>query len=172
MTLWDIFDAWTDSALEAPARDNGTHAERIEELKDYTDACSYRDCWDCAPVTDEEAEKIVDCYENGGVNVDELKGINHVRTYKIEVRYLKDGFWGESFTVDETVDALTAEDAKEDLDPDYVESISSYLNENGDAVPYEEAEIRISPRGQVLAEDDDCSFFVEEQINIKWAVKK
>ena len=44
MTLWDIFDAWTDSALEAPARDNGTHAERIEELKDYTDGCSYRDC--------------------------------------------------------------------------------------------------------------------------------
>ena len=74
--------------------------------------------------------------------------------------------------MDETVDALTAEDAKEDLDPDYVESISSYLNENGDAVPYEEAEIRISPRGQVLAENDDCSFFVEEQINIKWAVKK
>lgn len=88
MTLWDIFDAWTDSALEAPARDNGTHAERIEELKGYTDACSYRDYWDCAPVTDEEAE------------------------------------------------------------------------------------IRISPRGQVLAEDDDCSFFVEEQINIKWVVKK
>ena len=75
MTLWDIFDAWTDSALEAPARDNGTHAERIEELKDYTDACSYRDCWDCAPVTDEEAEKIVDCYENGGVNVN-LSGSN------------------------------------------------------------------------------------------------
>ena len=172
MTLSDIYDAWTDTALEAPARDNGTHAERIEELKGYVDGGSDYYCWDCAPVTDEEAEKIVDCYENGGVNVDELKGINHVRTYKIEVRYLKDGFWGESFTMDETVDALTAEDAKEDLDPDYVESISSYLNENGDAVPYEEAEIRISPRGQVLAEDDDCSFFVEEQINIKWVVKK
>lgn len=172
MTLWDIYDAWTDTALEAPARDNGTHAERIEELKGYVDGGSDYYCWDCAPVTDEEAEKIVDCYENGGVNVDELKGINHVHTYKIEVRYFKDGFWGESFTMDETVDALTAEDAKEDLDPDYVESISSYLNENGDAVPYEEAEIRISPRGQVLAEDDDCSFFVEEQINIKWVVKK
>lgn len=172
MTLWDIFDAWTDSALEAPARDNGTHAERIEELKDYTDACSYRDCWDCVPVTDEEAEKIVDCYENAGVNVNELKGINHVRTYKIEVRHFKDGGWSEFYKMDETVDALTAEEAKDRLNYDYVESISSYLNENGDAVPYEETEIRISPRGQVLAEDDDCSFFVEEQINIKWAVKK
>lgn len=46
MTLWDIYDAWTDTALDAPARDNGTHAERIEELIDYTDACSFRDCWD------------------------------------------------------------------------------------------------------------------------------
>lgn len=30
MTLWDIYDAWTDTALDAPARDNGTHAERVE----------------------------------------------------------------------------------------------------------------------------------------------
>lgn len=44
MTLWDIYDAWTDTALDTPARDNGTHAERIEELIDYTDACSFRDC--------------------------------------------------------------------------------------------------------------------------------
>lgn len=163
MTLWDIYDAWTDTALEAPARDNGTHAERIEELKDYTDACSYRDCWDCAPVTDEEAEKIVDCYENVGVNVDELKGINHVRTYKIEVRHLTDDHsWTEWQTMDETVDAPTSEDVREALDPDYVKSISTYLDEKGDAVPYEETEIYISPRGQWLMDDDGFSFFVED----------
>ena len=80
MTLWDIYDAWTDTALDAPARDNGTHAERIEELKGYVDGCSGYDCWDCAPLTDEEAEKIVNCYEHGGAGTDELKEINHVRT--------------------------------------------------------------------------------------------
>ena len=162
MTLWDIYDAWTDTALDAPARDNGTHAERIEELKDYTDACSYRDCWDCAPVSDEEAKRIVCCYENGGASADELKEINHRRTYRIQVQYLKDGFWGEAFTMDETVDALTAEDAKEDLDPDWVKGITSYIGDYGEPVPYEEAEIIISPRGAILADDDECSFFVEE----------
>ena len=162
MTLWDIYDAWTDTALDAPARDSGTHDERIEELKDYSDACSFRDCWDCAPVSDEEAEKIVDCYENDGANVDELKEINHVRAYKIEVRYYKDGNWGESFTMDETVDAMTAEEAKDKLDDDYVKSITSCEGEYGEPVQCEEAEIRISPRGQVLADDDECSFFVEE----------
>lgn len=106
MTLWDIYDAWTDTALDAPARDNGTHAERIEELIDYTDACSFRDCWDCAPVSDEEAEKIVGCYEHGGAGADELKEIYHVRTYKIEVRHLTDDHsWTEWQTMDETVDA-------------------------------------------------------------------
>lgn len=162
MTLWDIYDAWTDTALDAPARDNGTHAERIGELIDYTDACSFRDCWDCAPVSDEEAEKIVGCYENGGANVDELKEINHIRAYKIEVRHFKDGNWGEFYKMDETVDALTAEEAKTRLDDDYIKSISSCEGEYGEPVPYEEAEIRISPRGQVLADDDECSFFVEE----------
>lgn len=162
MTLWDIYDAWTDTALDAPARDNGTHAERIEELIGYTDACSLRDYWDCAPVSDEEAEKIVDCYENGGVNVDELKEINHVRTYKISVRHLVDDSWTEWQTMDETADALTADDVNAELDADYIKSISTYLDENGDAVPYEMTEIRISPRGQVLADDDEYSFFVEE----------
>lgn len=162
MTLWDIYDAWTDTALDAPARDNGTHAERIEELIDYTDACSFRDCWDCAPVSDEEAEKIVDCYENGGVNVNELKEINHVRTYKISVRHLVDDSWTEWQMMDETADALTADGANAELDADYIKSISTYLDENGDAVPYEMTEICISPRGQVLADDDECSFFVEE----------
>lgn len=162
MTLWDIYDAWTDTALDAPARDNGTHAERIEELIGYTDACSLRDYWDCAPVSDEEAEKIVDCYENGGVNVDELKEINHVRTYKISVRHLVDDSWTEWQTMDETADALTADDVNAELDADYIKSISTYLDENGDAVPYEMTEICISPRGQVLADDDECSFFVEE----------
>lgn len=162
MTLWDIYDAWTDTALDAPARDNGTHAERIEELIGYTDACSLRDYWDCAPVSDEEVEKIVDCYENGGVNVDELKEINHVRTYKISVRHLVDDSWTEWQTMDETADALTADDANAELDADYIKSISTYLDENGDDVPYEMTEIRISPRGQVLADDDECSFFVEE----------
>lgn len=162
MTLWDIYDAWTDTALDAPARDNGTHAERIEELIGYTDACSLRDYWDCAPVSDEEAEKIVDCYENGGVNVDELKEINHVRTYKISVRHLVDDSWTEWQTMDETADALTADDVNAKLDADYIKSISTYLDENGDAVPYEMTEICISPRGQVLADDDECSFFVEE----------
>lgn len=136
--------------------------ERIEELIDYTDACSFRDYWDCAPVSDEEAEKIVDCYENGGVGVDELKEINHVRTYKISVRHLVDDSWTEWQTMDETADALTADDANAELDADYIKSISTYLDENGDAVPYEMTEIRISPRGQVLADDDECSFFVEE----------
>lgn len=163
MTLWDIYDAWTDTALEAPARDNGTHAERVEELLDYTDACSFRDCWDCAPVSDEEAEKIVNCYEHGGAGADELQEIYHVRTYKIEVRHLTDDYsWTEWQTMDETVDAPTSEDVREALDPDYVKSISTYLDENGDAVLYEETEIYISPRGQWLMEDDDCSFFVEE----------
>lgn len=162
MTLWDIYDAWTDTALEAPARDNGTHAERIEELKGYVDGRSDYYCWDCAPLTDEEAEKIVDCYENGGANVDELKEINHIRTYKIEVRHFKDGDWSEFYTMDETVDAPTAEEAKEDLDPDYIKDISSYEGDYGEPVSYEETEIRISPRGEILAEDDDCSFFVEE----------
>lgn len=162
MTLWDIYDAWTDTALDAPARDNGTHAERIEELIGYTDACSLRDYWDCAPVSDEEAEKIVDCYENGGVNVDELKEINHVRTYKISVRHLVDDSWTEWQTMDETADALTADDVNAELDADYIKSISTYLDENGDAVPYEMTEICISPRGQVLADDDEYSFFVEE----------
>lgn len=162
MTLWDIYDAWTDTALDAPARDNGTHAERIEELIGYTDACSLRDYWDCAPVSDEEAEKIVDCYENGGVNVDELKEINHVRTYKISVRHIVDDSWTEWQTMDETADALTADDVNAELDADYIKSISTYLDENGDAVLYEMSEICISPRGQVLADDDECSFFVEE----------
>lgn len=58
MTLWDIYDAWTDTALEAPARDNGTHAERVEELIDYTDACSFRDCWDCAPVSTKKQKRL------------------------------------------------------------------------------------------------------------------
>lgn len=163
MTLYDIFDAWTDSALYAPARDHGTHAERIEELKGYVDGCSGRDCWDCAALTDEEAEKIVGCYENVGVGLGELKKINHQRTYKIEVRHFKDGGWGEFYTMDETVDAPTAEEAKEDLDPDYVKDISSYEGDYGEPVPYEETEIRISPLGEILAEDDDCSFFVEDK---------
>lgn len=64
--------------------------------------------------------------------------------------------------MDETVDALTADDANAELDADYIKSISTYLDENGDAVPYEESEICISPRGQVLADNDDVSFFVEE----------
>ena len=163
MTLWDIYDAWTDTALDAPARDNGTHSERIEELKGYVDGCSGYDCWDCAPLTDEEAEKIVDCYEHGGAGTDELKEINHVRTYKIEVRHLTDDDnWSEWQTMDETTDALTAEDAEDGLDDDYIKSISTYLDENGDAVPYEETEICISPRGQVLVDDDGVSFFVEE----------
>ena len=138
MTLWDIYDAWTDTALYAPARDNGTHAERIEELKGYVNGCSGYDCWDCAPVSDEEAEKIVDCYENGGVNVNELKEINHVRTYKISVRHLVDDSWTEWQTMDETVDALTAEDAEDGLDDDYIKSISTYLDASGGAVRYEE----------------------------------
>lgn len=162
MTLWDIYDAWTDTALDAPARDNGTHAERIEELKGYVDGGSDYYCWDCAPLTDEEAEKIVDCYENGGANADELKEINHIRTYKISVRHIVDDSLTEWQTMDETVDALTADDANAELDADYIKSISTYLDENGDAVPYEETEICISPRGQVLADDDECSFFVEE----------
>ena len=163
MTLWDIYDAWTDTALDAPARDNGTHSERIEELKGYVDGCSGYDCWDCAPLTDEEAEKIVGCYENGGANVDELKEINHVRTYKIEVRHLTDDYnWTEWQTMDETTDSLAAEDAEDGLGDDYIKSISTYLDENGDAVPYEETEVCISPRGQVIADDDECSFFVEE----------
>ena len=163
MTLWDIYDAWTDTALDAPARDNGTHAERIEELKGYVDGCSGYDCWDCAPLTDEEAEKIVNCYEHGGAGTDELKEINHVRTYKIEVRHLTDDDnWSEWQTMDETADALTADDVNAELDADYIKSISTYLDENGDAVPYEMAEICISPRGKVLADDDECSFFVEE----------
>lgn len=162
MTLWDIYDAWTDTALDAPARDNGTHAERIEELKGYVDGCSGYDFWDCAPVSDEEAEKIVNCYENSGVDVDELKEINHVRTYKISVRHLVDDSWTEWQTMDETVDALTADDANAELDTDYIKSISTYLDENGDAVPYEETEICIFPRGQVLADNDDVSFFAEE----------
>jgi hypothetical protein len=57
---------------------------------------------------------------------------------------------------------LTADDAKDGLDDDYIKSISTYLDENGDAVPYEETEIYISPRGQVLADDDDISFFAED----------
>ena len=162
MTLWDIYDAWTDTALDAPARDNGTHAERIEELKGYVDGGSDYYCWDCAPLTDEEAEKIVNCYEHGGAGTDELKEINHVRNYKIEVRYYKDGNWGESFTMDETVDAMTAEEAKDKLDDEYVKSITSCEGEYGEPVQCEEAEIRISPRGQVLADDDECSFVVEE----------
>lgn len=64
--------------------------------------------------------------------------------------------------MDETVDAPTSEDVREVLDPDYVKSISTYLDENGDAVPYEETEIYISPRGQWLMDDDGFSFFVEE----------
>ena len=64
--------------------------------------------------------------------------------------------------MDETTDALTAEDAEDGLDDDYIKSISTYLDENGDAVPYEETEICISPRGQVLVDDDCVSFFVEE----------
>ena len=67
MTLYDIFAAWTDSALYAPARNHGTHADRIEELKGYVDGVSGRDCWDCAALTDEEAEKIVNCYEIGAL---------------------------------------------------------------------------------------------------------
>lgn len=163
MTLWDIYDAWTDTTLDAPARDNGTHAERIEELKGYVDGCSGYDCWDCAPLTDEEAEKIVNCYEHDGADADELKEIYHVRTYKIEVRHLTDDYsWTEWQTMDETVDALTSEDAREELDPDYVKSISTYLDENGDAASYEETEIYISPRGQVLVDEDDFSFSVED----------
>lgn len=162
MTLYDIYDAWTDTALDAPARDNGTHAERIEELKGYVDGGSDYYCWDCAPLTDEEAEKIVGCYENDGASADELKEINHVRTYKISVRHIVDDSWTEWQTMDETVDALTADDANAELDADYIKSISTYLDENGDVASYEEAEIRISPRGQVLADNDDVSFFVEE----------
>ena len=162
MTLLDIYDAWTDTALDAPARDNGTHAERIEELKGYVDGCSSYDCWDCAPLTDEEAEKIVGCYENGGADTDELKEINHVRTYKISVRHIVDDSWTEWQTMDETVDALTADDANAELDSDYIKSISTYLDENGDAVPYEETEICISHRGQVLLDDDDVYSFAEE----------
>lgn len=119
-------------------------------------------CWDCATLTDEEAEKIVGCYENGGAIADELKEINHVRTYKISVRHIVDDSWTEWQTMDETVDALTADGANAELDADYIKSISTYLDENGDAVPYEMTEIRISPRGQVLADDDEYSFFVEE----------
>ena len=142
MTLWDIYDAWADTALDAPARDNGTHTERIEGLKGYVDGCSCYDCWDCAPLTDEEAEKIVGWHENGGASADELKEINHVRTYKIEVRHLTDDYnWTEWQTMDETTDALTAEDVEDGLDDDYIKSISTYLDENGDAVPYEETEI-------------------------------
>ena len=161
MTLLDIYDAWTDTALDAHARDNGTHAERIEELKGYVDGCSSYDCWDCAPLTDEEAEKIVNCYEHGGADTDELKEINHVRTYKILVRHIVDDSWTEWQTMDETVDALTADDANSELDSDYIKSISTYLDENGDAVPYEETEICISHRGQVLLDDDDVYSFAE-----------
>ena len=32
------------------------------------------------------------------------KEINHVRTYKIEVRHFKDGDWSEFYTMDETVE--------------------------------------------------------------------
>lgn len=46
--------------------------------------------------------------------------------------------------------------------PNYVKSISTYLDENGNAVPYEETEIYISPRGQWLMDDDGFSFFVED----------
>lgn len=114
-------------------------------------------------MSDEEAEKIVGCYEHGGAGADELKEIYHVRTYKIEVRHLTDDHsWTEWQTMDETVDAPTSEDVREVLDPDYVKSISTYLDENGDAVPYEETEIYISPRGQWLMDDDGFSFFVEE----------
>ena len=162
MTLCDIYDAWTDTALDAPARDNGTHAERIEELKGYIDGCSGYDCWDCAPLTDEEAEKIVGFYEHGGAGTDELREINHVRTYKISVRHIVDDSWTEWQTMDETVDALTADDANAELDADYIKSISTYLDENGDAVPYEETEICISHRGQVLLDDDDVYSFAEE----------
>ena len=41
MTLWDIFDAWTDSALEAPARDNGTHAISIHAPRRGSDFISF-----------------------------------------------------------------------------------------------------------------------------------
>ena len=104
----------------------------------------------------------MNCYENDGAGTDELKEINHVRTYKISVRHLVDDSWTEWQTMDETTDALTAEDAEDGLDDDYIKSISTYLDENGDAVPYEETEICISPRGQVLVDDDGVSFFVEE----------
>lgn len=50
--------------------------------------------------------------------------------------------------MDETVDAMTAEEAKDKLDDDYVKSITSCEGEYGEPIQCEEAEIRISRVGK------------------------
>lgn len=162
MTLYDIYDAWTYE-LEDSERDSMTREELLKDLEDYTDACSFRNGWDCAPLSDEEEKLIVDCYIRGGAGAYALKDHYHPRTYKIEVRYL-DGGWTEWRTMYETVDATSAEEAREKLSEDYIRSISSYEDEYGDAVPYDETAIRISPRSDVMTDGKDCSFFVLDRI--------
>ena len=92
--------------------------------------------------------------------MDELKEINHQRAYKIEVRYCKGGEWGNFFTQEEFINGLSAEEAKEAMNPDYIEDISTYVDEDGEPARYDAASIRISPRGEILADDDECLFFV------------
>ncbi len=102
----------------------------------------------------------------GGVDLDELKEINHTRAYNVEVYVLDKGSW---YSLDDVVavGALTAEKAREELDPDWVKDMTSPGGEDGEPQLYEAARIAISPRGvicteglNVYADDEECTFFV------------
>lgn len=162
MTLYDIYDAWLYE-LEYSEYESMTREELIKDLENYTDACSFLGGWDCAPLSDEEEKLIVDCYLRGGAGAYELKDHYHTRSYKIEVRHLDCG-WTDWMTMGETVDATSAEEAKEKLSEGYIRYISSYEDEYGNAVPYDETAIRISPRSEVMTDGKDCSFFVLDRI--------
>lgn len=62
MTLYDVFDAWYDSANESEAREIGTHAERVADIKAYADGCFDGHVWEHT-ITKKQAEIIIDCFE-------------------------------------------------------------------------------------------------------------
>lgn len=158
MTLYDIYDAWTYD-MDTPVH-NGTHAERIDDLKDYVDEYSIDGLWDCAHLTDEEAELIVTAFESD--DAEKLKGIRHTRNYYAEFGNYKDGNWTEFQSTDETdsISALSAKEVANNLSKDWIANVSLLSSY---PVKYEETLIRIAPLGADFGDkEDEFEFFTEE----------
>lgn len=106
-------------------------------------------------------EKCCNIYTTKKLVSKQQEGTKMKKNYRIEVRHMINTNWTEWQEMDEIVSALTADDARSELDPSYIKSLAMYTDKDNLETLYDETEIRISPVEPIDTEDF-CEFFVEE----------